>query len=388
MQGVMESPEYVATMNYISRTNTELMSGKGADIIAIDVLPYYQYAASGYLEDLRFYMDADENFNINGYRRDIIEAAEYNSGQYMLPTGFWFQFLTFDNTKVSAAAAAAMRGKAGFTYWEYMDMIHDQLIADDSGAMAIDFFRGALHAVLRVLNGDFKKYVDLEKKEAHFTDSDFAEMLERIKRQRADGYFYPQPDSPEDLISLLSEQYYYQFIGYTLLPQLFKSEPDETLRSIFNITENDEIAGLMLNSEGQARFTYGLLFAINANSPNKKLAWEFLKFLLSEEMQQTNIQWGFPVNNAAFIEKTKEGFADGLTDDGRREITKAENIEAYNAYMACLERFLSVLTYYKLEEPVIDNMVEKEVELFLRGSESAEEAAASLQNKVQIYLNE
>ena len=238
------------------------------------------------------------------------------------------------------------------------------------------------------MNGDFKKYVDLEKKETHFTDSDFVEMLERIKRQRADGYFYPQPDSPEDLISLLSEQYYYQFIGYTLLPQLFKSEPDETLRSIFNITENDEIAGLMLNSEGQARFTYGLLFAINANSPNKKLAWEFLKFLLSEEMQQTNIQWGFPVNNAAFIEKTKEGFADGLTDDGRREITKAESIEAYNAYMACLERFLSVLTYYKLEEPVIDNMVEKEVELFLRGSESAEEAAASLQNKVQIYLNE
>ena len=142
MQGVMESPEYVATLDYISRINTELMSGKGPDIIAIDVLPYYKYAASGYLEDLRLYMDADEDFDISDYRRDIIEAAEYNSGQYMLPTGFWFQFLTFDNTKVSAAAAAAMRGKIGFTYWEYMDMIHDQLIADDSGAMAIDFFRG------------------------------------------------------------------------------------------------------------------------------------------------------------------------------------------------------------------------------------------------------
>ncbi|QHI73531.1 type 2 periplasmic-binding domain-containing protein [Aminipila terrae] len=55
--------------DYISKVNTELMSGKGADILAMDVLPYYKYADGGQLENLQNYMDADSSFDIKDYKK-------------------------------------------------------------------------------------------------------------------------------------------------------------------------------------------------------------------------------------------------------------------------------------------------------------------------------
>jgi len=58
--------ETQAKQDYVNRINTELMGGKGPDILAIDVLPYHKYAESGMLEDLQTYMTADA---IENYKR-------------------------------------------------------------------------------------------------------------------------------------------------------------------------------------------------------------------------------------------------------------------------------------------------------------------------------
>jgi ABC-type glycerol-3-phosphate transport system substrate-binding protein len=182
--------------------------------------------------------------------------------------------------------------------------------------------------------------------------------------------------------------HYYQYEMAYILPALFKPGRHMNQQEAAIYPDIDEIAGIVVNSGGDATYMCYQAYSMNANSQNKGLTWAFLKFLLSDEMQQSANLLGFPVNHAAFDEKTKTVFTDGLAEDGRRDITKQENIDAYHAYRECLDGFVSSLRYYPVTDRIINNMVEKEALLVFNGSKSAEEAATTLQNKVQLYLNE
>ena len=150
----------------------------------------------------------------------------------------------------------------------------------------------------------------------------------------------------------------------------------------------DEIAEVLVNSDGKAMYLSYQAYAINAHSKNKALAWAFLKFLMSEEIQGSPSLLGLPVNNAAYAEKILAHFADGFSDDGKQVINDADNLEAYNRCVDCLNRFIGYLNFFPVTDHIIDNMVDAEAALVFNGSKSADEATASLQNKVQIYLNE
>lgn len=388
---VIEGWDEAATNDYINRINTELMSGKGPDVLAMDVLPFHKYAESGYLEDLRSFMEADETFDMSGYQRNIIEGTRYKSGQYLIPLGYRFFFITLDKSRVNGATAAALREKGKFTYWELTDAVRDQFMGDESGAMVIDFQEGASRAARRLFISNYRTYVDLENKKARFADGDFAQMLSKIERQRADSYFDPEFNSQADWVEYLSgsdRHYYFQYQLDMLMGWIFAERPDIAEQSGFTYPSADEIAGILVNDEGQAEFTYTQAYGMNANSKNKTLAWAFIKFLMSEEMQKSLSLWGFPINKEAFGDYTKGFFADGIAGDGVREITIKENIDAYRAYIERLDGFISDLSYYAITDRVIDNMFVDEVGLFLKGSKSAEETAAALQNKAQLYLNE
>ncbi|MDR0469069.1 MAG: extracellular solute-binding protein, partial [Peptococcaceae bacterium] len=170
---VIEGWDEASIMDYVSRINTELISGEGPDIIAVDVLPYYKYAENGAFEDLLPYIEADESFDITSYQHAVLEGTRYKSGQYMIPLDFDFRFISFDKNRVDSASADALKEKGRFTYWELTDIIQDQFAADDSGARVINYVDGALRAFRYVFNGEYKNYVDLENKEAHFIESDF-----------------------------------------------------------------------------------------------------------------------------------------------------------------------------------------------------------------------
>ena len=255
----------------------------------------------------------------------------------------------------------------------------------------IDFGRGAVQAFRYLFRYEYTKYVDLDNLTANFEDGSFVQLINNIKQQLENGYFIPNFNSTEDRKRDFVESqrlYYYKFNTDLVLMDIFSPNRNEAHEKTFPIPDADEIAGLWVNSEGNASLLYYQAYGMNANSPNKELAWEFLNFLIGEEMQQSLTLLGFPVNNAAFIERTKEKFSTETADNGRLKVVGEKNINAYNDYMEYLNGFIDELNFYPVTDKIIHEMVTDEVDLFFEGVKSAESVAGVLQNKVQLYLSE
>ena len=387
--------------NYINRINTELMSGRGPDILGIDVIPFYKYAESGTLDDLSAYMESDKDFNINDYMSNIIKGTKYKGGQYIMPLDFGYSFVSFDKNRVNEASALKLREKNEFTYWEITDLISEQFANDSSNARVIDFQNGVNQALMYLINNNYKKYVDLENKKANFIDGDFVKLLNNLIEQRDKGWFRPDFQSIDDMSADFVESqrlYYYKYQIDMVLKNIFFPRDDMPDNNAFPIPDADEIAGIMTNDSGETPFRCYQLYGINSYSQNKKLAWEFIKFMLGDEMQQSLNILGSPVNKAAFIEDSKMNFikipnyvsiVEGeYTVDGFQMLTDEKYLAAYDEYMKYLNVFVNNLSFYPIIDETIGDMISSETAQFFNGTKTAAEAADSLQDKVQMYLDE
>lgn len=144
--------------------------------------------------------------------------------------------------------------------------------------------------------------------------------------------------------------------------------------------------------------------AINANSVNKEGAWQFISFLLGEEVQSSDTFY-VPVNRKVF---------DAWLNAQLEEVSGGKERESFSAreYIAGGEARVSVettvhtaedITKEKAEEytraleeaspfPVrtipILTIIREEAEDYFNGSKTAEEVTALVTNRVQLFLDE
>ena len=395
---VLPDADPPAEVDYISRVSAQMMSDRGPDILAMDVLPYYKYADGGFLEDLRGYMEADADFNAGLYRSNIIEAMRYKGGQYVMPLDFGYMFMAFDPEVVDAATVSKLRTKDTWTWQELVGLIREQYAADDSDARAFNFTESAPDAFRRLLYpNDYDLFVDLENRKAHFDDGRFARLLDELEALRRDDYFRPEFSSEDELIQDIlysTRDYYYRFDIDMSVKYWFVDRGPGTVRD----PGRDAFAGLVANDAGQVLVRNYQSYGINANSKNKALAWAFLKCLLGDEMQQSYNLLGLPVNNAAFLEKAKVNLTlqpnmivleeGGYGVDGYQDVTDEKTLQAYEDYLAFQEEIIPCLNHYPIVDRIITDMVDKETALFFDGTKSEQEVADTLQRRVQLYLDE
>jgi ABC-type glycerol-3-phosphate transport system substrate-binding protein len=391
------------------------MGGKGADIYAMDVLPYHKYAGSGSLTDLRYFMQADPEFDISNYRANIFEGVKFRGGQYVLPMDFHFELMIFDREKAGEEAAAKLRAKNEFTYWEMTDAVKERFAADESGAKIMDFL--FIDDITRMVfnslwMNNLNSYINREDNTVNFTDGKFAEFLTKYKEQADQNYFKsPLTEGEGNYIAGFADPnsqigyYFKSMLSYQIKDSFVYDAMAATGKDVsmysYTIKPNDERLGVLLNDNGQGAYEYYTGFAMNANSGNKKTAWEFIKLLLGEQMQTSIRLLGIPVNKTAYERYVKQNITESpnyiqgetegeYTADGFIEIE--EDREAREAalagYTLYMEEILPKLTYAVIRDNTINDMVRGEFEAFLNGEKTAGEAAQELQNKVGMYLSE
>jgi multiple sugar transport system substrate-binding protein len=384
---------------YINRVNTALMSGEGADIYAMDILPQHRYVEKGQLENLAAYMERDPHWVKTDYRENILEAAKYRGGLWFIPMDYGFDYYAYD----ALLMPEPIRFGAGksFTVQELVDLAKQRYDGSAKILNVPDYLPGPAGGMFNLLLDEHYPFlVDLENRRGNFQSGVFVNILKTAREYAGAGYI-PQGAAgladPEQMMLTArgqeTDRYFFKLnSNFALINQFNRGSGRRMIirsaGSINSIEDDDEIAGVRANAGGFVPFRFSQVYGIKAHSKNKGTAWEFLKFLLSEEMQSSAalLPQTLPINNRARAEKAELVFSGAVI--GRMQELDENQREVLEKYKAAVETLSDQINRYVIEDTVINDMIALEAEYFFGGTKTAAESAAALQNKVNLYLNE
>lgn len=391
----------------IQRVNTEIISGKAADVLLLDGLPYQSYGKKNILEDLLPLMENDPEFNMGDYRQNIFGAFKLNGKLYALPTGFTTQ--TFMSKK-------GVFIKPELTTADFFE----KLFALKNTEVPMQYARDASSLYYTLLYANIPQFQDANGN-IMLDSPEFIAFLENIKkadelyknRPQDEGegdIMYggvsvtraysssavampaPNPDEPQFTMDFGSLYGYY---AATSWKQQYGK--DVELRYIPSI-RLPNIKGFMSSS----------VYGINRSSKNKDAAWQFLKFLVSEQLQSSDYYgYGMPVNLKASrklagltLREANNDRRQFELDNMRSSAAQSEATEKDPYYEQYISNLFSqedadmidkmageVDTLLSYDTTVI-TMANEELEPYLKGQKSAAETAKTLQSRLSMYLSE
>ena len=386
--------------DYISKVSTALMSGKGADLLAMDVLPIHKYVESGQLENLAEYMEQDPEFEPADYRENILKAAAFNNGTWFMPLDYRFNYYTYDTTLIDGQQAAGFGADKAFTAKQLVEIGRTVFDGDNKIMSAPAYLEaGGEDLFTQMFNENYRHFVDLETKSANFTDGEFKTMIETVSELAAGGYItkgIKMADNPEELMLSATESPTNRFVfkakdNFSLIQETY---PESGMNMMITtsgaeagIEADDEIAGIRADEDGIVPFTCEQAYGINSNSPNKVTAWAFLKFLLSYEIQASPSLSliSLPVHNQARQDKAGSVYAMLLAEGGELDAIQTRGMEEY---VGIVEAMSDQVNGHTIVDVMIRDMVMQEMNYFFDGTKTADDVCQVLQSKVELYLNE
>ena len=383
--------------DYINKVSTEMMSGGGADVLSMDVLPLHKYAESGSLENLDEYMLSDADFDRSAFRENVFDALKYRGNTWFLPASYSFEYFAYDNTLIGD-------DKFGISSAFSTEQLFELAKTAHNGSTQL-FNQPAYQEMAgsgmwrSLLEENYLQFVDIENKKANFNDGTFAQLLNSVVEYSEQGYLPKSSGAPNANMMMQAgnnsgERFYFKAnSAFTLMNQFTRNSGRRmniaTAGSVRAIDTDDDIAGICANTDGSVPFTYEQAYGINSGSKNKQTAWAFIKFLLDEDMQMnTNLSPAFqPVRNSSRPQKAESMFTGAFMGQPGQPLDDNQKL-ALTEYTKTVEALSDLISCYNWNDTVVDDMISSEVKYFFDGSKTADEVAATLQNKVELYLSE
>lgn len=370
-----------ATEDFQRINTTEIMAGKGADIVEVGSLPYRKYIAKNALVNLSEWMANDREFDINKYNQKILNACKYKGNLYILPVSFSFVMLGGNKSILEKEGI-----KIDDTNWTWSDFfkIAQAVTKDTNGdgkpdQYALPKMAGTDEIFDYMFNSN--KFIDYDKKTASFDSKEFVDLLELSKTISGYKIYNPQVDS--DKLWEMTDPGTIAFVN----------EYISSYQSLIfaQALSNGEV--VFLNSPSfedvdNKPFIPGRTFAVNNNSKYKDEAWEFLKFLISDEMQASEDLFDFVVNLAAQKQRAKNFLGqtfwyDIYKNEKGRDIKPVTQTDTDH-----LDKLIGELGMLPYNDPQVSKIIKDAVKEFFSGSKTAEETAKIIQNKISTCLGE
>ncbi len=348
---------------------TELLSGNGADIYEIQLISSYKYSKSGMFENLYDFMEQDSDFEIQDYYTNILKCCEHNGELNWFPQSFSYSFIQF-NENIVGDLDYDFNTVNSINYKD-IDSIYnlakkDEMMDQD---MVIDN-----EAVIKTICNpiEIRSYIDTDTLSSTLDSDDFIEYL-IIMNELPFAPFKPDVNGPSSIDFEDSHQ-------LTKIWRLSFFDWEE----LFNISINETKPYQFSSSDGKNTFAINDLgLAISKSSKNKALAWEFIKFVSSEqkyEFDDENSELFYrklpgtsfmPINRHNY-EQLADHFSEG-------ELWQVEYIDNIN-------RNLDAKSFY---DPNIDSIIKDLLQdYFDRNLMSANDCATQIQDVISRYLDE
>ena len=294
-------------------------------------------------------------------------------------------------------------------YFNVMTMVAKQKYAGDSGSWTMKDMQEALSkmpegasAMTEQVRSTFltmmmqycgADYVDVSTGKCNFNSQSFIDMLEFAKT-------LPEELSEDYYTDVYWETYQSQYReDRTLLMNTYISTVS-SMNSVINGSFGEPVSfvGFPSESGNGSCITTGDTFALSAKSANLDGAWEFVRYYLTDEYQES-VQWGMPVSEAVFDAKAAEALNKPyyLDENGEKVeydetfYMNGENIPLDPMSQEQVDQVVSFIKsvnnaqYYNAD---INNIIAEESEAFFSGQKSAQEVAGIIQSRAQIYVSE
>lgn len=376
---VKEYGEVLDDGDALTRFNAALTSADCPDMIDLSSINYVQYAKKGIFEDLYPYMEKS-GMKQSDYLENVLEAFEIDGKLYGMTPEFY--------VNTTLAKQSQVGDITGWTLSEMLDF------AEKNEPQYLMAYGSRTQIFYYCVYNSIDEFIDWETGECHFDSDEFARVLEFAAKLPVE-YEYDEEEGLHKKIladkvllmssSISSVQEYQMMNGMFGEAVSFVGYP------------NSERKGNLLQPVNGS-------FAISARSDNKEGAWEFLKTMFSEEYQDSLIgenSWGFPVRKSSLEKKFEQDMTPTYYedengdqveemktswgyDDFELDIYAAtkEEVDAVRELIASADKLTGTV-----DEQLV-NIVTEEAEAFFSGQKSARDAAAVIQNRIQIYVNE
>ncbi|MEK0314652.1 ABC transporter substrate-binding protein [Cohnella sp. 56] len=356
--GMTSSMSQADIEKYIQTVTTQIMAGKGSDLILLDNLPQNKLVEKKVLVNLYDWMEKDSAFDKDDYYENVFKAAQDGAGLYALPVGVNLEVIQ-GNLKL--LNKANIKIDDGSWTWDQFKAIARKLNAQEGQ----DYYAFVnLFPANLLLSYIEDNYADLVQRDgqANFDSDSFRDMMRQIKSMYDEH--------------VLQAEFTYDY-DKALFSQAVLPGPEEGLR-LMTMPGKEIFKSPTAKGESKGiPYSSWLNLGMNSKSKVQQEAWQFIKFLLSEEMQQSPELSGFPVNKKA-AEKRIDEAASKIKGDPAAAQAKADELK-----QLLKQTDVKLSTDFKVQSIAI-----AEFETYMSGQKTAAEVSKLIQNKVTTYLNE
>lgn len=368
LQVGIKQGEATTKADAIRTLNTELLAGKGPDILILDNLPMDSYIDKGVLFDMNAFVEP----MVEGGQllENIIKPYKKENKLYAVPTSFELPMIWGDQELLEAGGSLE-----DLAEWERTHP-NKQVLYSSTPQILIEQFYGASTANWLDDKGQIK-----EQEFIRFLESIKILSDENAKEILNENDFYEARHFSREYMAYGDTQVHVEALkGF-----LYMTTP----YSFMNHRDNGDFK--VLESDGKGVYEASGIIGINANSKNIELAKGIVETALSANVQNVDLGEGLPVNTEAFNQQSdpdaisKSMMAVQMSTAGGRPIEFVEATpEAYKK-VAEAGKIVSQPVY---KDEVLLQMIIEETKGYFDGTKTAEEAAKAVAQRTKAYLSE
>jgi ABC-type glycerol-3-phosphate transport system substrate-binding protein len=348
----------------LTQLNNDIIRGDCPDILLLpSELSFGAYVTQGVFRDLSPYLQNDENIAMSDYRENVFRAYEVGGGLYGVPIAYYVDTVYGKASELAGIEGFDMDGLIAFA-----DRFPDSRI----------FHRPTKTAVLDLcLRANGGNIVDWASAGGDFDRGMMIKMLEFANR------FIDEDKYAEErmLTARINAGDIHLMAGAaTTIIQMQTEVFGGPVSAVGYPCENG--GGHLINAT--------LVAAISSKCAYNETAWEFIRYLLGEEVQSSIYLPGYPVKKScleSYLESAKEGGGSISMHDADLDIS----FEVRGASDADIELFLHLMDTadtIRAYDQQIDQIIKEEAGAYFAGQKPVGEVVDIIENRVGIYVKE
>lgn len=350
--------------DYIRALNTELLAGKGPDILVLDNLPVESFLQKKILTNLNDVVqpmiDRDELFS------NITDGYKTDGSFYYIPARISLNLL--NSNKANVKNLSTLKDLADYAALNQTKSLLGKMTLQDF----IQYFAPYYKDQILDANGKLNKQnlVNLLKNLKAISDS--TGIIDQ----------YPDVEKGANRPNIFS------IVSGTA--QLNIQKCNGFTDAMFQYASVTQAKGSYISFENS--YTPSSEVGINKTSKNQKICKEFIKLLLSKDIQKNDLRDGFPLNKKAFqevVNQPKNNMMYGVSSSSDKGTPI--RIDIYPLSPKQKKPYLDLCNLVS-KKTVTDDHITKvfldETKDFFSGNLSAEETANRILVKINTYLSE